>query len=139
VVRRASVDDCRLIALRTIDDPRGSLTFVEAEQDIPFAIKRTYHLHGVPAGGARGGHAHRRIDQFLIAVAGSFDVVVDGGRNRRRIRLDDPRVGLHIPPGIWREMDSFAEGTVCVVLASELYDAADYERDYEAFLTWCRL
>jgi dTDP-4-dehydrorhamnose 3,5-epimerase-like enzyme len=138
VAPQTSVHDCRLIALRTVEDPRGSLTFVEGERDIPFAIKRVYHLHGVPVGSERGGHAHRRLDQVLIAVAGAFDVLLDDGVERRRLRLDDPRAGLHIPPGIWREMDTFSDGVVCVVLASELYEASDYMRDYEKFLTWRR-
>src|SRR4029077_10048744 len=106
----ASVDECRLVSLRTVDDPRGSLTIVEAERDIPFPIERVYHLHGVPAGGRRGGHAHLRLQQVLTAVAGSFDVLLDDGAARRRVCLDDPRTGLHIPPGVWRELDSFTDG-----------------------------
>jgi len=129
-----SVDECRLIRLRTVDDPRGSLTIVEADLDIPFAIERVYHLHGVPVGGSRGGHAHHRLEQVLVAVAGALDVVLDDGASRRRVRLDDPRNGLYIPPGIWREMESFSEGTVCLALASMPYDPADYERDYDDFL-----
>jgi len=131
----ASVDECRLIPLRTVEDPRGSLTIMEGDRDIPFAIERVYHLHGVPARGGRGGHAHRRLEQVLVAVAGAFDVLLDDGASRRRVRLDDPRTGLYIPPGIWREIESFAVGTVCLVLASMLYDEADYERDYEQFVT----
>jgi hypothetical protein len=102
----ASVDECRLVALRTVDDPRGSLTIVEAERDIPFPIARVPPPRR-PAGGRRGGHAHRRPEQILIAVAGSFAVVLDDGAARRRVRLDDPRAGVHIPPGVWRERDSF--------------------------------
>jgi dTDP-4-dehydrorhamnose 3,5-epimerase-like enzyme len=132
----ASVDDCRVIPLRTVEDPRGSLTIVEGELDIPFPIERVYHLHGVPAGGRRGGHAHRRLEQILIAVAGAFDVLLDDGVARRRVRLDDPRAGLHISPGVWRELESFTVGAVCVVLASMPYDDDDYERDYEEFLNW---
>ena len=132
----ASVDDCRVIPLRTVEDPRGSLTIVEGELDIPFPIERVYHLHGVPAGGRRGGHAHRRLEQILVAVAGAFDVLLDDGVAQRRIRLDDPRAGLHIPPGIWRELESFTDGAVCVVLASMPYADDDYERDYEEFLNW---
>jgi dTDP-4-dehydrorhamnose 3,5-epimerase-like enzyme len=132
----ASLDECRVVPLRTVDDPPGSLTIVEGVRDIPFPIERVYHLHGVPAGGRRGGHAHRRLEQILVAVAGAFDVLLDDGVAQRRIRLDDPRAGLHIPPGIWRELDSFTEGAVCVVLASMQYDAADYERDYQEFLSW---
>jgi dTDP-4-dehydrorhamnose 3,5-epimerase-like enzyme len=132
----ASVDDCRVIPLRTVEDPRGSLTIVEGELDIPFPIERVYHLHGVPAGGRRGGHAHRHLEQILIAVAGAFDVLLDDGVARRRVRLDDPRAGLHISPGVWRELESFTDGAVCVVLASMPYADDDYERDYEEFLNW---
>jgi hypothetical protein len=131
-----SLGDCRLIPLRTVDDPRGSITIVEAERDIPFPIERTYHLHGVPADGRRGGHAHRRLEQILIAVAGAFEVLLDSGAEQRRVRLDDPRTGLYIPAGVWREMDSFTEGSVCVVLASMPYDPDEYVRDYEEFLAW---
>jgi dTDP-4-dehydrorhamnose 3,5-epimerase-like enzyme len=138
VIPRTSVQDCSLVALRTVEDPRGSLTFVEAGCDVAFEIKRVYHLYGVPPGGARGGHAHRQLDQVLIAVAGAFDVVLDDGVEVRRVRLDDPRTGLHIPPGVWREMDSFSRGAVCVVLASELFEQADYVRDYDEFLAWRR-
>lgn len=133
-----AVDGCRLLCLPTIEDPRGSLTFVEEQRDVPFPITRVYHLHGVPAGGRRGGHAHRRLEQVLIAVAGAFEVLLDDGKERERVRLDDPGVGLHIPPGVWREMDSFIEGAVCVVLASMPYEASDYVRDYEEFLAWRR-
>jgi dTDP-4-dehydrorhamnose 3,5-epimerase-like enzyme len=135
----AAVDDCRLIRLRTVEDPRGSLTIAEAEQDVPFPIRRVYYLHDVPPGGARGGHAHRCLHQVLVAVAGEFDVVLDDGARQRRVRLDDPRTALHILPGVWREMDRFTANAVCVVLASEPYDASDYVRDYEQFLAWRRL
>jgi len=132
----ATIAGCRLIPLRTVDDPRGSITIVEGEQDVPFPIERVYHLHGVPAGGSRGGHGHRRLEQLLVAVAGEFDVLLDDGAERRIVRLDDPGTGLYIPPGIWRELEAFAAGSVCLVLASMLYDAADYERDYADFLAW---
>jgi hypothetical protein len=133
-----TVDDCQLISLRTIEDPRGSLTIAEAEQDIPFQVRRVYYLYEVPQGGARGGHAHRSLHQVLVAVAGGFDVVLDDGVARRRVRLEDPRTALHILPGVWREMDRFTENAVCVVLASEPYDASDYLRDYREFLAWRR-
>ena len=124
------------MALRTIEDPRGSLTFAEVGPDVPFPINRIYHLYGVPAGGERGGHAHRNLQQMVVAVSGRFTVTVDDAIERRRVTLDDPGRALHIPQGIWREMDDFTEGAVCLVLASELYDAADYVRDYEEFLAW---
>jgi hypothetical protein len=133
-----SVEDCRIIPLRTIDDPRGSLTFVEGERDLPFAIKRVYHLYGVPPAGERGAHAHRQLQQVIIAVAGSFAVHVDDAVSRRVIHLDSPVQGLLIPPGIWRDMRGFSGSAICLVLASELYDAADYVRDYDEFVTWRR-
>jgi dTDP-4-dehydrorhamnose 3,5-epimerase-like enzyme len=132
------VDDCALISLRTVEDRRGSLTIVEAEQDIPFPIRRVYYLYDVPRGGARGGHAHRCLHQVLVAAAGGFDVVVDDGASQRRVRLDDPQQALHIPPGVWREMDRFTQHALCLVLASEPYDASDYLRDYPEFLAWRR-
>jgi dTDP-4-dehydrorhamnose 3,5-epimerase-like enzyme len=138
VASRLSVDDCRLTTLRTVEDPRGSLTIVEGEQDVPFPIRRVYYLHDVPEAGTRGGHAHRTLHQVLVAVAGGFDVVLDDGVARRRVRLDDPRTALHIVPGVWREMERFTENAVCLVLASEPYDASDYERDYRQFLAWRR-
>jgi len=138
VASAATVDDCGLITLRTVEDPRGSLTIAEGEQDIPFSIRRVYYLYDVPQGGARGGHAHRNLHQVLVAVTGGFDVVLDDGAVRRRLRLQDPRTALHILPGVWREMDRFTENAVCVVLASELYEASDYLRDYQEFLVWRR-
>lgn len=128
-----SVDACRIVELPRLDDARGSLTFIEAERQIPFPIRRVYYLFGVPEGGERGGHAHRALRQLLIAVAGSFEVVLDDGVRQRRVRLDSPSTGLLIVPGIWRELEAFSAGAVCLVLASEPYDEADYWRDYEEF------
>jgi hypothetical protein len=133
---RATVHECRLISLRTVDDPRGSLTFVEAERDVPFAIERVYYLHGVPERGRRGGHAHRELAEVLIAAAGGFDVLLDDGVDERRVRIDDPRMGLYLPAGIWRELESFAAGSLCLVLASMLYDPGEYIRDYDEFRAW---
>jgi dTDP-4-dehydrorhamnose 3,5-epimerase-like enzyme len=135
---RATVADCELISLRTVEDRRGSLTIAEAEHDIPFPIRRVYYLYDVPPGGARGGHAHRCLHQVLVAAAGGFDVVLDDGAVRRRVRLQDPQTALYIPPGVWREMDRFTEHALCFVLASEPYDASDYLRDYREFLAWRR-
>lgn len=133
-----TVDDCELISLRTVEDRRGSLTIAEAEHDIPFPIRRVYYLYDVPRGGARGGHAHRCLHQVLVAAAGGFDVVLDDGDVRRRVRLEDPGTALLILPGVWREMDRFTDSAVCVVLASDPYDASDYLRDYTEFLAWRR-
>ncbi len=136
--RRAStcfmkVSDCKIIDLPKITEPRGNLTFVESNRHVPFNIARVYHLYDVPGGAERGGHAHRVLQQFVIAVSGSFDVVLDDGRDKARFHLDRPFYGLYIPRMIWRELDNFSSGSVCLVLASEYYDELDYFRDYFEF------
>lgn len=128
----ASIDECRLVDLPVVHNPQGNLTFIEAERHIPFEIARVYYLYDVPEGAARGGHAHRELEQLIVPI-GSFDVIVDDGRERRRISLDQPSVGLLIPRMIWRELENFAAGAFCVVLASAYYDEADYYRDYGEF------
>ena len=119
-----------------IYDVRGSLTFVEAERQMPFDIKRIYYLYDVPGGAVRAGHAHRNLQQCLIAVAGSFDVTLDDATERRRFTLNRPSQALVIPPMLWRELDNFSSGSVCLALASEYYDEADYIRDYGQFRTF---
>lgn len=128
-----SVEDCKLITLPKIEDHRGNLTFIEGNQHIPFAIKRTYYLYDVPAGAERGGHAHRELQQLIIAVAGSFDVLLDDGHQQKRITLNRPYIGLYVSTMIWRELDNFASGSVCLVLASTPYEESDYFRDYDEF------
>ncbi|HET7443408.1 MAG TPA: FdtA/QdtA family cupin domain-containing protein [Solirubrobacterales bacterium] len=128
------IDHCKLVELPVIQNPQGNLTFIEGERHIPFPIARVYYLYDVPGGAMRGGHAHRELEQLILPIGGSFDVVVDDGSERRRITLDDPRVGLHIPRLIWRELENFTAGSFCVVLASAYYDEADYYRDYDEFL-----
>jgi hypothetical protein len=125
---------CRLIDLPRIAEPRGNLTFVENGRHIPFDIRRVYYLYDIPGGADRGGHAHRRLQQLLIAIAGSFDVVVDDGRRRQRYHLNRSYFGLYLPPMTWRELDNFSSGSVCLVLASDPYDEADYYRDYQTYL-----
>jgi dTDP-4-dehydrorhamnose 3,5-epimerase-like enzyme len=125
---------CRLIDLPRITDPRGNLTFVENGRHIPFEIRRIFYLYDVPGGTERGGHAHRRLQQLLIAVSGSFDVVVDDGRERRHYHLNRSYFGLYIPPMTWGALENFSSGSVCLVLASEPYDEADYYRCYQNFL-----
>jgi hypothetical protein len=125
---------CRLIDLPRIAEPRGNLTFVENGRHIPFDIRRVYYLYDIPGGAERGGHAHRRLQQLLIAIAGSFDVVVDDGRKRQRYHLNRSYFGLYLPPMTWRELDNFSSGSVCLVLASDPYDEADYYRDYQTYL-----
>ena len=129
-----SLEQCKLIELRKINDPRGNLTFIEGGNHIPFAIKRVFYLYDVPGGADRGGHALKTCHQFLIAMSGSFDVIAYDGKEKQRIHLNRSYFGLHLPPMVWREMDNFSSGSVCLVLASELYDAKDYYRDYSEYL-----
>jgi len=124
---------CKIIDLPKINDRRGNLTFIEEKRHIPFEIKRVYYLYDVPGGESRGGHAHKRLQQFIIAASGSFDVILDDGFERKRFHLNRSYYGLYVPPMIWRELDNFSSGSVCLVLASELYDEEDYIRDYETF------
>ncbi len=131
----AKLDDCRIITLPKIHDPRGNLTFIESGVHIPFDIARTYYLYDVPGGAERGGHAHKGLQQLIIAMSGSFDVIIDDGRNKMRYHLNRSYYGLYICPMIWRELDNFSSGSICLVLASNRYDEADYYRDYNAFLS----
>jgi hypothetical protein len=128
------VNDCTLINLPKIADPRGNLTFIEGNNHIPFEIKRVFYLYDVPGGADRGGHALKSCHQFLIAMSGSFDVILYDGREKQRIHLNRSYNGLYIPPMIWREMDNFSSGSVCLALASTPYLADDYYREYQDFL-----
>lgn len=131
---RQGVDGCRILDLPRIADPRGNLTFIEGSNHVPFEFARVYFLYDVPGGASRGGHAHRRLQQFLVAASGSFDVVVDDGRRRRRFFLNRSYYGLYIPTLVWRELENFSSGSVCLVLASERYDESDYFRDYDEYV-----
>jgi len=133
-----NVDACRIIQLPKITDPRGNLTFVEGSNHVPFDIKRVYYLYDVPGGESRGGHAHKDLEQFVIAMSGSFDVVVDDGKRKRTFTLNRSYYGLYMPRLIWRELVNFSSGAVCTVLASQPYVESDYLRDYDAFLAWPR-
>lgn len=128
------VADCRLIELPKIKDHRGNLTFIEGGRHLGFEIKRVYYLYDVPGGESRAGHAHRALSSVIIAINGSFDVVIDDGRQRRTQRLSRANEGLFLCPGIWRELDNFTSGSVCLVLASEPFDESDYYRDYAEFI-----
>lgn len=129
-----SLEDCHIIELSKITDPRGNLTFIEGKRHIPFEIKRVYYLYDVPGGATRGGHAHKELEQLIIAISGSFDVILDDGYERKRFHLNRSYFGLYIPQMIWREVDNFSSASVCLVLASKEYDEVDYYRDYDEFI-----
>lgn len=129
-----NIDLCKIIDLPKISDPRGNLTFIEGNRHIPFDIQRVYYLYDVPGGAERGGHAHKKLQQLIIAMSGSFDVIVDDGHNKKRIHLNRSFNGLYICPMIWRELDNFSSGSVCMVLASNQYDENDYFREYDDFI-----
>jgi len=128
------IDQCKIIDLPKINDPRGNLTFIEGSRHVPFDVKRVFYLYDVPGGADRGGHALKKCYQFLIAMSGSFDVILKDGRQEKRVHLNRSYHGLLLPPMIWREMDNFSSGSVCLALASELYDPTDYYRDYPEYL-----
>tara|TARA_B110000091_G_scaffold213913_1_gene265000 strand:+ start:2020 stop:2433 length:414 start_codon:yes stop_codon:yes gene_type:complete len=129
------INHCKLIELPKFNDARGNLSVIEGGQHIPFDIKRVYYLYDVPGGSDRGSHAHKNLHQFIVAMAGSFDVVLDDGKEKKRFHLNRSYSGLYVCPMMWRDLDNFSSGSVCVVLASAHYDADDYIRNYEEFLT----
>ena len=130
----SSVGNCKIIKLGKIAHQNGNLTVVENGKDIPFDVKRLYYLYDVPGGSSRGGHAHKNLYQLLVAISGSFNVNIDDGTNRKTFQLNRPYQGLLITPGIWRTIDNFSSGSVCLVLASECYTESDYIRNYDDFL-----
>ena len=132
-MKSSTIDDCRVIDLRKISDPRGNLTPIEAGFDIPFDVKRVYYLYDVPSGQSRGAHAHKALQQLIIAANGSFTMTLDDGQNKKSVTLNRPYQGLLIVPGIWRVLDDFSSGAVLLCLASEHYDEADYIRNYKEF------
>ena len=132
--------DCSLVQMdKHHSDDKGNITVVENMKTVPFDVKRVYYLYDVPGGGSRGSHAHKELQQLIIAASGSFDVTLDDGNVKRTVSLSRPYQGLLIVPGIWRELNNFSAGSVCLVLASEKYDEKDYIRDYSKFLQWKKL
>ena len=129
-----SIHDCRLIDLPKIHDARGNLTFIEGGRHVPFDIERVYYLYDVPGGSARAGHAHKVLEQLLVAMSGSFDVTLDDGVEKRKFHLNRSYFGLYVPNMVWREIDNFSSGAVCMALASSRYDEEDYYRDYNTYL-----
>jgi len=132
------LSDCRIIDLPKISEPRGNLTFIEGGRHIPFEIKRVYYLYDVPGGAERGAHGHRALQQFVVAMSGSFDVVLDDGYETKTFHMNRSYYGLYIAPMIWRNITNVSSGAVLMVLASEYYDESDYFRDYKKFLEAAR-
>jgi len=129
-----NLDSCKIIDLPKISDPNGNLTFIESSNQIPFEIKRVYYMYDIPGGSYRGAHAHKNLHQLIIAMSGSFDIEIDDGENKKRFHLNRSYYGLYLPPMMWRLLDNFSSGVVCMVLASEFYDEGDYFRDYQDFV-----
>jgi hypothetical protein len=129
-----TIENCKILELPKIHDPRGNLTFVESNNHIPFAIERVYYLYDVPGGSERGGHAHKSLHQLIIAMSGSFDVLLDDGKDKKRVHLNRSYQGLYVCPMMWRELDNFSSGAVCMVLASTKFAEDDYHRDYAEFM-----
>lgn len=129
----STVNDCTVIKLPKIHNPAGNITAISNNIDIPFNIERIYYLYDIPGGEMRGGHAHIELRQLVVAASGSFDVVLDDGLSKRIVHLNRPHMGLLVVPGIWRELENFSSGAICLVLASMKYDEKDYYRDYQNF------
>ena len=129
-----SIYNCDIIKLPKVNNRAGNITALENNISIPFEIKRVYYLYDIPGGEDRGGHAHKELQQFIVALSGAFDVLLDDGTNKKVLHLDRPFIGLHIVPRIWRELLNFSSGAICLVLASEKYDEKDYFRNYQKFV-----
>lgn len=135
-MRSSSVFNCTLLELPKIYNRNGNITPIQFAETIPFEIKRVYYLYDVPGGEARGGHAHIELQQYIIAASGSFDVTIDDGKIKRTINLNRPYYALQIVPGVWRELINFSSGSICLVLASQIYDEKDYIRNYDDFIKY---
>lgn len=133
MLQQCNIDRCRIINFPKITDYRGNLSFIEENNQIPFEIKRVYYLYDVPSGATRGGHAHRQLQQVVIALSGSFDVVLDDGFERKRFFLNRPHYGLYISPRVWRELENFSSNSVALSLVSQVFDETDYIRNFEVF------
>jgi oxalate decarboxylase/phosphoglucose isomerase-like protein (cupin superfamily) len=133
LLNNCGLGKCKLIYFPKVTDVRGNLSFIEENKQIPFPIKRIYYLYDVPSGATRGGHAHKELEQIIIALSGSFDVILDDGFSKKSFFLNRPHYGLYIPPGIWREIENFSSNSVTLSLVSKFYDESDYIRDYNVF------
>lgn len=130
----SNISECRIIELDKHHHDNGNLSVVEGMQQLPFNVNRVYYLYDIPGGSERGGHSHRKCHEFIIAVSGSFDVEIDDGCEKRTVSLNQSNKGLHVEPGIWRILNNFSSGSVCLVLASDCYEEADYVREYDEFI-----
>lgn len=131
-----TVYDCSMIELSQNLQSNGRITAINGKYDIPFDIERVYYLYDVPSGESRGGHAHKELQQLIVSLSGSFDLIIDDGKNKRVIHLNRPFMGVIMPPGLWRELNNFSSCSICLVLASHVYDEADYIRSYDSFLRY---
>lgn len=135
-MKNNTVFDCALVDISKVHTVSGNITVLENGDNIPFDVKRVYYLYDVPAGEARGGHAHYELEQYIVAASGSFEVILDDGFNKKKVFLNRPNLALHVVPGLWRKLDNFSSGSICMVLASELYSEQDYIRNYIKFKEW---
>ncbi len=131
-----TVFDCVMMELPQVHNVAGNITAIENEKNIPFAVKRIYYLYDVPGGKERGAHAHKKLQQYIIAASGSFDVTLDDGLNKKTVTLNHPNRALYLVPGIWRELSNFSSGAICLVLASDIYNQNDYIRDYKKYINF---
>ena len=134
--RQTTVEDCKLIALSKIQNRSGNITVLENGHNMPFDTKRIFYLYDIPGGESRGAHAHKECHQFIIATSGSFEVQLEDGKDKQILQLNQPYIGLHIPPGIWASEINFSGGAICLVLASHTYNEKDYIRNYSEFKKW---
>jgi hypothetical protein len=132
-LKKSTVFDCKLIELPKNYRDKGNITAVNSLIEIPFNVNRIYYLYDIPGGESRGGHAHKELQQVIIAASGSFDLIIDDGKNKKTFSLNRPNIGVLMPKGLWRELDNFSSGSICLVLASDIYDENDYIRNYEDF------
>jgi len=132
-VKTTTINDCKLIYLDQLGERSGHITVVENNREIPFDVNRIYYLYDIPGGEVRGGHAHKELQQLIVAVSGAFSICIDDGKNKKTYTLNRPNIGLYFPAGLWRELNNFSSGAICMVLASHNYDENDYIRDYNEF------
>ncbi len=135
-MRTSTVYDTSILQLPFINSESGTITAINGGDEVPFDISRVYYLYDVPGGSSRGGHAHIELQQLIVAASGSFDIIIDDGKIKRSIHLNSPNIGLYMPSGLWRELDNFSSGAICLVLASDEYDENDYFREYENFIEY---